>query len=88
MGDLKLHKTTKYLARLIGVGARLRIKMRHIMLKISAVVQITDYFAITAEYQSYHFSVQLCQPGCVCLNKDPTVWLDGARSPQNTFAGK
>jgi hypothetical protein len=30
-------------------------------------------------FQVYHFSSQLCQPGCVY--KDPTVWIDGARLP-------
>ncbi len=31
------------------------------------------------ELCSDHFPGQLCQPGDI--NKDPTVWLDGARPP-------
>ncbi len=32
---------------------------------------------IDAELCADYVSGQLCQPGC--LNKDPTVWVDGAR---------
>jgi hypothetical protein len=33
-----------------------------------------------ASIKKYHFSGLICCPGS--LNKDPTIWLDGARIPQ------
>jgi hypothetical protein len=42
-------------------------------------------------YKKLVFGAMLFPASFTCrwvLNKDPTVWLDGARPPKNTFASK
>ncbi len=44
-------------------------------------VAIVHWFLICALLLGVHFTGWLCVPSD--LNKDPTVWLDGARTPSN-----